>query len=77
MKSFDQFGFETKSNNADNNAPLADDLVAFGEVGLTGEIRSVNFIEKRISEAAKLGFKRCGIIYLENGDPRIAYQLVV
>lgn len=22
-----------------------------------------------------LGFKRCGIIYLENGDPRIAYQL--
>ena len=26
---------------------------------------------------SKLGFKRCGIIYLENGDPRIAYQLVV
>ena len=23
---------------------------------------------------AKLGFRRCGIIYLENGDPRIAYQ---
>lgn len=25
---------------------------------------------------SKKGFKRCGIIYLENGDPRIAYQLV-
>lgn len=24
----------------------------------------------------KLGFKRCGIIYLENGDPRIAFQLL-
>ena len=34
-------------------------MVAFGEVGLTGEIRNVNFIEKRISEAAKLGFKKC------------------
>ena len=41
------------------NSPIADDLVAFGEIGLTGEIRNVNFIEKRISEAAKLGFKKC------------------
>ena len=24
----------------------------------------------------KLGFQRCGIIYLENGDPRIAYQII-
>ena len=29
-----------------------------GEVGLTGEIRSVSFAEKRIAEAKKLGFKR-------------------
>lgn len=29
-----------------------------GEVGLTGEIRRVNRIEQRVSEAAKLGFKR-------------------
>jgi DNA repair protein RadA/Sms len=28
-------------------------------VGLTGEIRSVNLIEKRIKEAEKLGFKTC------------------
>jgi DNA repair protein RadA/Sms len=29
-----------------------------GEIGLTGEVRSVNRIEQRINEAAKLGFKR-------------------
>ena len=32
--------------------------VALGEVGLTGELRTVSFIEKRIKEASKLGFKR-------------------
>ena len=35
------------------------DLVAIGEVGLTGEVRSVNMIEKRLKEAEKLGFKKC------------------
>ncbi len=39
------------------NRPLPDDLAAVGEVGLTGEIRSCSFIESRISEAEKLGFK--------------------
>ncbi|MEW6407565.1 MAG: DNA repair protein RadA [Patescibacteria group bacterium] len=34
------------------------DLVAIGEVGLSGEIRSVSNLEKRIIEASKLGFKR-------------------
>lgn len=34
------------------------DTVVIGEVGLGGEVRSVNHIEKRIHEAAKLGFKR-------------------
>ncbi|HYF81839.1 MAG TPA: DNA repair protein RadA [Clostridia bacterium] len=33
--------------------------VIIGEVGLAGEIRAVNFMEKRVNEAAKLGFKRC------------------
>ncbi len=36
-----------------------------GEVGLTGEVRSVSFAEKRIAEAKKLGLKRC-IIPKEN-----------
>ena len=35
------------------------DLVAIGEVGLTGEVRTVNMIEKRLKEAEKLGFKKC------------------
>ena len=34
------------------------DLVVFGEVGLTGEIRPVPFGDERLSEAAKHGFKR-------------------
>lgn len=33
--------------------------IVFGEVGLTGEVRAVNMAEKRILEAAKLGFTKC------------------
>ena len=39
--------------------PIPDDLVAFGEVGLTGEIRSVQQIEQRLNEIKKLGFTKC------------------
>ena len=39
--------------------PVSDDLVAIGEVGLTGEIRSVSHLSQRLSEAARLGFKKC------------------
>ena len=35
------------------------DLVAIGEVGLTGEIRSVSNLNQRLSEAARLGFTKC------------------
>ena len=41
------------------NIPINTDTVIVGEVGLTGEIRSVNLIEKRLKEAEKLGFKKC------------------
>ena len=47
--------------------PIAGDLVAIGEVGLTGEIRSVSNINQRLAEIARLGFKRCII-------PRITSQ---
>ena len=40
------------------NIPIASDIVVTGEVGLTGEIRAVSYIEKRISECKKLGFKK-------------------
>ena len=39
------------------NKPIQKELVSIGEVSLTGEIRSVSNIEKRISECQKLGFK--------------------
>ena len=41
------------------NVPIPKDTVIMGEVGLTGEVRRINMIEKRLKEAEKLGFKRC------------------
>ncbi len=41
------------------NTSIPKEVVAIGEVGLTGEVRAVNLIEKRIKEAEKLGFKTC------------------
>ncbi|WP_026520451.1 DNA repair protein RadA [Butyrivibrio sp. FCS006] len=41
------------------NKPINGDVIAFGEVGLSGEVRSVNMAEARVSEARKLGFKTC------------------
>ncbi|MBQ3141573.1 MAG: DNA repair protein RadA [Clostridia bacterium] len=39
--------------------PLPEDLIAFGEVGLAGELRSVSYTSMRIAEAARLGFTAC------------------
>lgn len=39
------------------NVPISDEVIAIGEIGLAGEIRSVSFLQKRINEAARLGFK--------------------
>ena len=41
------------------NSPIPKDCVIIGEVGLTGEVRRINLIEKRLKEAEKLGFKKC------------------
>ncbi len=43
------------------NRPIAKDCVMIGEVGLTGEVRRINMIEKRLKEAEKLGFKHAMI----------------
>ena len=40
------------------DTPIADDLVAIGEVGLTGEIRSVSNMNQRLQEVSRLGFKK-------------------
>ncbi|MEG1846258.1 MAG: magnesium chelatase domain-containing protein, partial [Oscillospiraceae bacterium] len=38
---------------------VPDGVLAFGEIGLGGEIRAVSACEQRIKEAEKLGFKKC------------------
>lgn len=45
--------------SAYKNVSIPKNVVIIGEVGLTGEVRRVNLIEKRIKEAEKLGFKTC------------------
>ena len=45
------------SGITDKSVP--EDVVAIGEIGLSGEVRSVSRISARISEAARLGFARC------------------
>ena len=41
------------------DVPIPSDMVLVGEVGLAGELRRVTQVERRLSEAAKLGFRRC------------------
>jgi DNA repair protein RadA/Sms len=41
------------------NQPLAPNVVAFGEVGLSGELRTVPQAERRLQEASRLGLSRC------------------
>jgi len=41
------------------DSPINSELAAIGEVGLTGEIRSVSHLNQRIAEVARLGFKYC------------------
>jgi DNA repair protein RadA/Sms len=40
------------------DTPVPEGVVAFGEIGLAGEIRSVSGAEQRVAEAARLGFTR-------------------
>ena len=43
------------------DAVINENTLAFGEIGLAGEIRAVNNCEQRISEAMRLGFTKCVI----------------
>ena len=49
--------------------PIADDMFAVGEVGLTGEIRAVTHMDQRLAEAARLGFRKC--IIPKSGSEKI------
>ena len=45
------------------DVPVNPETIAMGEIGLSGEIRSVPQLERRLSEAARLGFKRAIVPY--------------
>ena len=45
--------------SAFTDKPIDEKLIAFGEIGLSGEIRSVPRVLSRINEAARLGFTKC------------------
>lgn len=51
------------------DTPIANDFVAIGEVGLTGEIRSVSHMNQRLQEVSRLGFKQC--IIPKNGSEKL------
>jgi len=52
------------------NFPISSNVLAIGEIGLTGEVRAVNSIDKRIAEAAKLGFDT---IIIPKGNEKVAF----
>lgn len=43
------------------DTPIDEGLIAFGEVGLSGEIRSISRVQARVNESARLGFTKCVI----------------
>lgn len=55
--------------------PVPRELLAIGEVGLTGELRSVSQMEQRISEAQRLGFRKCLIPARRAGQLQNRYSL--
>ena len=60
------------------DTPVPEGLVAFGEVGLAGEIRGVSHCEARVAEAARLGFTRVLVPYhnLKSLSPRSDIEVV-
>ena len=52
-------GIIAATASAYKNISIPKDVAMFGEVGLTGEVRNVNMVEKRLKEVEKLGFKKC------------------
>lgn len=58
--------------------PLPPDLVALGEIGLSGELRSVTHVERRLAETERLGFRRCVLpeTSLRGDRPRTKMELL-
>lgn len=64
--------------SSQRDRPVPGDLVAFGEVGLSGELRSVAQVERRLAEAERLGFRRCLLpeANLRHGAPETGLELL-
>ena len=60
------------------DVPIGDKMMVFGEVGLSGEVRAVSMAEKRVQEAAKLGFTSCVLprVCLERVKPTAGIELI-
>ena len=56
--------------------PVPSELVAIGEVGLTGELRSVTQLEQRLMEVRRLGFTRCIIPSRKDAKPIPGLDLI-
>ena len=61
--------------SAAGGVPLPDDLVACGEIGLAGEVRQVAHTERRLAEAARLGFRRA-VVARSTDLPRCPLPLI-
>jgi DNA repair protein RadA/Sms len=55
------------------NRALPADCMAAGEVGLSGEVRGINMIERRLTEASRMGFKR--VVIPETNRSQISKEL--
>ena len=49
------------------NRAIDDKIIAFGEVGLSGEVRGVSMAQQRVAEAVKLGFTTCVVPEVDRG----------
>ena len=62
------------------NRPIPEDLFAFGELGLAGELRSVSHARNRVMEAQRLGFTKCILPLSEKRklekEPEITIELL-
>ncbi len=63
------------------NKPMDEKTVVFGEVGLIGEVRAVSQVSARVSEAEKLGYKKCilpaaCVEQLKAGGKKFAIELI-
>jgi DNA repair protein RadA/Sms len=61
--------------SARNDFPLPAGLVAVGEVGLAGEVRRVGAVQRRLAEAARLGFT-CALVPMDSGPPPAGMRVV-